>query len=100
MRRAARRDENEKAIVFALEQAGASVHRVDDQDFPDLVVGYKGQTYLLEVIGSEKGKKFKRTGGLSMGQFEWHQKWEGHAEVVWSVLDALRAIGVKKDAAS
>ena len=93
MRRAARRDENERGIIFALEQVGATVHQVDDKDFPDLVVGYRGQTFLIEVIGSEKAKKFKQNAGLSNGQAKWHGKWKGHSAAVRTQAQALKVIG-------
>jgi hypothetical protein len=93
MRRAARRDENERGIIFALEQVGATVHQVDAQDFPDLVVGYRGQTFLIEVIGDEKDKKFRQNGGLSDGQAKWHRRWKGHAAAARTQTQALRVIG-------
>lgn len=38
MRRAAKRDANELAIVEALETCGCTVRRLNDADLPDLVV--------------------------------------------------------------
>lgn len=30
-------------------------------DFPDLAVGFRGVTYLMEVVGEEKLKRFRKT---------------------------------------
>ena len=52
MRRAARKDDNEKEIVQALRDAGATVWIIE---LPvDLLVGYKGHTFLMECKASSK----------------------------------------------
>lgn len=57
-----------------------SLHRVGS-GCPDLAVGYRGQTYFLEVkIPGER---------LNLIQKEWHEKWRGHAAVVDSVEQAI-----------
>jgi hypothetical protein len=48
MRYAKSRDLNEPAIVAALEAIGATVVRTDAID---LIVGFRGRTFLLEVKG-------------------------------------------------
>ena len=51
MRKAARIDRNQPEIVDALRKRGASVallHTAHD-GIPDLLVGYKGKNFLLEV---------------------------------------------------
>lgn len=88
-RRAARVDKNQQAIVQALEAVGATVaylHAVGS-GVPDIAVGYRGVTYLLE-IKSEKGR-------LSAVQKEWHYLWRGHVAVVRTPEEALDAIGVE-----
>ena len=95
MRHAERREENEKEIVRELRIRGASVHQIDDTDCPDLLVGYKGKNYLLEVIGGAKFKKYRQDDGLSPGQAEWHLKWKGSARVVRSAYAAVLAIGAE-----
>jgi len=88
MRRAARTDLNQKMIVSALREAGATVQHLHGvgQGCPDIAVGHRSLTYLLEI---------KAPGGsLTPQQLEWHQNWRGHAIVVENVEDALRAIGV------
>lgn len=91
MRRAARVDTNQADIVEALRKAGA---RVQDTSrlgggYPDLTVGYRGQTLLMEV---------KRPGGsiekkLTEQQREWISRWcGGKVWLVSSVDEALSAL--------
>ena len=79
-----RRDNNEKEIVKALIKQGASVEKMHMKGVPDLLVGYAGRNYLLEVK-SEKGK-------LLSSQKSWHKSWRGHCRVVRSIEEALHAI--------
>lgn len=51
MRRAAKRDANEAAIVKSLEHIGATVTRLSQDGVPDLLVRYGGRWFLLEVKG-------------------------------------------------
>ena len=77
------RDANEPEIIAALEKVGASVYPLD---LPlDLLVGYRGKTYLVEVK-SEKGR-------YTEGQEEFMETWRGQIDVVRSVDQALQAIG-------
>jgi len=87
MRRAARVDANQPAIVQALRAAWATVtptHTVG-QGFPDLVVGFRGRTVLLEV-------KLPHA-GLTDDEAQWHAQWRGEAYIVHDVDEALRALG-------
>lgn len=93
-RRKAKRDEAEPDIVSALRLAGATVHHLDDP--VDLLVGFQGINYLLEVknpLGpkggcSEDGQK------LSESQKKFVAEWEGRdVVVVRSPEEALQAIG-------
>lgn len=82
-----RTDSNQAEIVAALRQAGASVfslHAVG-RGVPDLLVGFRGNNYLLEVK-SEKGK-------LTEDQEKWINNWRGHVAIVRSVGEALKSIG-------
>ena len=88
-RRAARRDQNEPIIIEALERVGAVVVQLSIRDVPDLLVGFRGVTTLLEVKSAR--------GDLSQGQADWLLAWKGGpARVVWNVRDALEAIGAIK----
>jgi hypothetical protein len=79
-------DSNQSDVVQALEKIGCSVfslHRVGDS-IPDLLVGYRGLTMLLEVK-TERGK-------LSKEQERWHREWKGHTCVVRSPTDAIEQV--------
>jgi Holliday junction resolvase len=91
---AARVDGNQKEIVQALRDIGASVvtcHAVG-QGFPDICVGWQGATYLLEIKDPSKPI---RDQALTPSQVKFHESWRGHVAVVKTVREALEAIGVK-----
>jgi len=89
-RKAISRDRNEGAIVEALERFGAKVHRAD---FVDLVVGFRKQTYLIEVKdpGAVRGGNTKKQEEKQRAMMaEWNGgKWV----IVYGITDALREIG-------
>lgn len=81
-RYAAKRDSNEQPIIEALRAAGATVQQTD---FCDLIVGYQGENFLLEV---------KSSGGrLTKSQKRLLTDWQGQYAVVWNIDDALEVIG-------
>jgi hypothetical protein len=94
MRRVVRRDVSEPGIVKALEQIGASVSRLDGEEgLPDLLVGFRGEDFLLECKDPETTRSYKdRKGelrtcnvaatGLEPGQERWHARWRGRPVVV------------------
>ena len=87
MRRAAKTDDNQRPIVAALRAVGATVkplHAVG-AGVPDLLVGYRGVNYLLEVKS--------RRGRLTADQVVFFDQWRGAAQVVRSVDDALKVVG-------
>ena len=86
MRHAARVDENQKTIVDALRKAGAFVWIIG---LPvDLLVGYKGHTFLVEIKSTSK----KRLTGLQADFFE---NWSGSTLArIDSPEAALRMLGV------
>jgi hypothetical protein len=93
VRRAAKVDANQREVVAALRSAGATVqllHAVGD-GCPDLLVGYRGGNYLLEVKDGSKPPSAQK---LTPQQEIWHQDWRGHRVVVNSPEAALAAIGV------
>lgn len=82
-------DANQRAIVYTLEAAGATVvslHEVG-RGCPDLLVGFRGINYLMEVKNPETH------GRLTKQQLAWHAAWRGQADVVWDEGEALVAIG-------
>jgi hypothetical protein len=86
--RAAKVDDNQTEIVSALRQIGASVQPIHmvGKGVPDLLVGFRGQTLLLEVKDGSKPPSKRR---LTPDEQEWHQAWRGHVAIVESVEDAI-----------
>lgn len=88
MRRAARVDLNHHDIVLALRQVGCHVRDTSGvgDGFPDLVVGFRGVNYLLEV---------KTARGQLRGnpQRTFHLTWKGQVTIVRSVTEALQIVG-------
>ncbi|MBE9031820.1 hypothetical protein IQ266_18965 [filamentous cyanobacterium LEGE 11480] len=98
MRRAARIDANQPEIVDTLRRHGATVqplHTVGG-GCPDLLVGYRGKNFLLEV---KDGLKCPSDRKLTPAQTAWHEAWAGEAVVVLSAGDALRVLGIEEVAA-
>lgn len=85
-RRAAKRDANEPAIIQALRGVGATVAQNSARGLPDLIVGYRGVNYLIEV----KAPK----GTLTPDQVAFMTDWRGALVHVCKTPDeALRVIG-------
>lgn len=85
-------DNNHSEIVAGLRAIGATVRSTASvgQGFPDLAVGYRGQTWLLEIKDGSKPPS-KRI--LTPDEQKFHLAWRGAAAVVTSLEDALRTIG-------
>lgn len=92
MRRAARTDGNQDAIVAALRAVGASVQQLSTvgKGCPDLLVGFRGANHLLEC---KDGRKTPGNRPLTDDQETWIKAWRGAVQVVLSPDEALRAIG-------
>jgi hypothetical protein len=91
-KRAAKVDGNQAEIVKVLREAGATVqplHTVGS-GCPDLLVGFRGRNYLLEV---KDGRKPPSARKLTPDQKPWHEAWRGQARVVTNLFEALEAIG-------
>lgn len=86
-------DDNQPEIVAALRRVGASVQSMHTigQGCPDLLVGFKGNNYVLEV---KDGNKSPSRRALTPDEQLWHTAWKGCVAVVESVADAYRAIGL------
>ena len=90
MRRAARRDANEKGIVEALRAVGATVYLLDEPC--DLLVGYHGQTILMELKNPNTGYGKK---GFNANQKHFAENWKGGPFcLVDSVDSALRMLNI------
>jgi len=92
MRRAARKDANQDEIVEVLRDIGASVaitHQLGN-GFPDLVVGFRGENFMLEIKDGRKAPSAQR---LTKDEEIFHRTWNGKVDIVKSVDEALKAIG-------
>ncbi len=79
-------DANQGEIVAALRRMGASVQSLSGmgEGCPDLLVGWNGRNYLLEV----KAAGGKRT----PAEFAWHSCWQGQVNVAYSVEEAIAMV--------
>ena len=94
MRRAAKVDANQPEIVAALRRVGADVFSLAavGEGIPDLLVGFRGTTVLIEIKDGAKPPSARQ---LTPDQIKWHAAWRGgRCVVASSVTDALAAIGV------
>jgi hypothetical protein len=92
MRRAARTDTNQAAIVEALRKVGATVtptHMVGG-GFPDITVGFRGRTVLFEIKSGERWK-------LTDDEFDWHERWTGEAHIVTTPEEAVAVLARKEE---
>ena len=88
----AQRDGNEPAIVDALRGAGASVVRLHQPS--DLLVGYRGTTYLIEVKRPAGPRGGTAHTTLNKAQRAFLAAWNGQHATVRTATEALEAIGV------
>ena len=92
MRRAARRDDNEKEIVAAMREAGAYVKVINDEGLFDLLVAYTGpsgfeHTLLIEVKDGAKPPSARR---LTDAEAKFHNEWPlSNLFIVNSAEDAV-----------
>ena len=100
MRRAARVDANQAAIVAALRQVGCYVQDLSGvgRGCPDLLVGYRGVWHVIEV---KDGRKPPSARELTAAEFAWHEEASRYAPVglVESVEQALAQVGATRGAA-
>ena len=82
MRRAAKTDLNQVEVVAEFRRLGAVVQPLHSvgQGVPDLLVGYGGRNYLIEVKDGAKA-------ALTPDQVLWHNIWTGQVDVVRFVSD-------------
>ena len=86
-------DANQSEIIDALRKAGCSVSPTSQagEGFPDLVCGFRGVNYLLEV---KDGNKIPSKQKLTPKQRKWHEQWLGSVSIVNSVEQAFKAVGL------
>ena len=86
MRRAARVDANQKRLVEYMRKLGATVqplHTVG-RGCPDLLVGWGGKNYLMEVKDDAKPASARK---LTPDEDAWHWAWCGQVDVVTNEYD-------------
>jgi Holliday junction resolvase len=96
MRRAAKVDANQEAVVIALRAAGTKVQSLAaiGNGVPDLLCQYEGTFYLIEV---KDGRKPPSQRKLTDDQVKWHEEWKSaFLGVVESPDEALKFIGAIK----
>jgi hypothetical protein len=91
VRRFARIDDNQHAIVTALRSIGCSVQSLASvgKGCPDILVGRLGRNYLMEI---KDGNKPPSERALTQHEVDWHEDWRGDVVVVCSVDDAIEAV--------
>jgi len=86
LRTASRVDANQPAIVERLRAIGASVLHVHQlKNCFDILVGYRGRTFLMEIKASEKDK-------LTTGEAEFKRTWRGSEYHIVYTPDQAMAI--------
>ena len=88
----ARIDTNHKEIVKALRELGATVVSLAamKHGIPDILVGYNGETILMEIKKDSKAK-------FTPDQLDFLGKWRGGAiSRVDNVEAAIRALGITR----
>ena len=92
MRRAARVDANQGAVMAALRAIGCSVTDLSGvgAGVPDLLVGFRGISGLIEVKDGSKPPSERK---LTRQQEEFHRLWRGRPPVVVTSIDeAIREV--------
>jgi hypothetical protein len=92
MRQAAKTDRNQTEIVDALRRMGATVQSLAavGKGTPDLLVGFEGETFLMEVKDGMKPPSARK---LTPDQEVWHGNWTGgRLDVVNDINSAVKVI--------
>ena len=94
MRRAAKTDRNQQEIVKAFRQIGATVQVLSavGHGCPDILVGWRGRNFLVEVKDGEKPPSARR---LTADQAAWHDTWGGQVMVADSIEDAVTRVALE-----
>jgi len=89
-RRNAKVDANQKEIVHAVSALDGVTVEVIGKPL-DLVIGYEGRTYIVEIKNPDGKDK------LEPDQETFFKTWTGHAAVARTAADCLRIIGFRYD---
>lgn len=89
MRRAARTDSNQAAVVDALKRVGVSVEIIG-QPF-DLLICCRGETSLMEVKNPDRTSEDPQS-RLTKAQLEFISRWPGKIHIVRTPEEAVRVV--------
>ena len=86
-------DANQKQIVSHLRQIGASVLILSSvgSGCPDILVGYRGVNYLMEI---KDGRKVPSAQKLTRDELAFHDSWRGQVAVIRRPAEAFEIIGI------
>ena len=86
-------DRNQKVIVQEFRSVGASVTPTHAQGkgFPDLVVGFEGVNYMVEIKDPEQPPSKQK---LTPDQVKYHATWGGQICVVKTFEDVWALLGL------
>jgi len=86
-----RTDDNQEEIVHALLKIGCTVQLLSDVGggCPDILVGYHGKNYLLEIKDENKPPSQRK---LTPAQDVFHGKWRGQKAVVKNIDEAFDVV--------
>ena len=81
MRRAGRTDGNQQQLVKELRDIGCSVAVTSmlGKGFPDIVVGYRGKNYLIEIKDPDKPPSQRK---LTPDEVKFQESWRGQYAVI------------------
>jgi len=89
LRRAARTDSNQAAVVDALKRVGVSVEIIG-QPF-DLLICCRGETSLMEVKNPDRTSEDPQS-RLTKAQLEFISRWPGKIHIVRTPEEAVRVV--------
>lgn len=94
MKYSSRVDANQPDIVKEFRRCGASVTPTHNagQGFPDLVVGFRGVNYCVEIKNPDQPPSKQK---LTPDQIVWHENWKGQHIVVKTIDDVWQLLGIK-----
>ena len=92
-RRAGRTDGNQQSIVESARKLGATVQVLSGmgEGCPDLLIGFRGRNYLVEVKDPAQPPSARR---LTPDQTRWHAEWLGQVAIVEDYDDLKDVLGV------
>ena len=94
MRKYAHIDANQPSIILALVEMGATVQSLAalGNGAPDLLAGYDGMNFALEVKNPHALRGKKQRLELTPDEKRWHAAWKGQINVVTSPEEAVQLV--------